>query len=91
MGLLTLCTWWFCPLPVTNLLFVTKNCVEEVNLPQSVWLIPSVFVISDGKLLPSRPCLIGGKAVHLSDKSPINHPETPGVQSRCISYDLCKH
>lgn len=48
MGLLTLCTWWFCPLPVTNFLFVTKNCVKEVNLPQSVWLIPSVFVICDG-------------------------------------------
>ncbi|EGW01083.1 hypothetical protein I79_007176 [Cricetulus griseus] len=91
MGLLTLYTWWFCPLPVTNLPFVTKNCVKEVNLPQSVWLSSSVFVIFDGELLPSRPPLIERKAVGLSNKSPINHPETPGVQSCCISYDLCKH
>lgn len=34
VGLLTLCTYGSVPLPVTNLVFVTKDYVKEVNLPQ---------------------------------------------------------
>lgn len=40
VGLLTLCTCGSVPLPVTNLVFVTKDYVKEVNLPRFCMINP---------------------------------------------------
>lgn len=57
-----MCTYGSVPLPVTNLVFVTKNYVKEVNLPQFC-MINSICVLSflTGKFT-SRPCLIWRKS-----------------------------
>ena len=57
-----MCTYGSVPLPVTNLVFVTKNYVKEVNLPQFC-MINSICVLSflTGKFT-FRPCLIWRKS-----------------------------